>query len=59
MNQLTAAEMIGIHAQFADLKHIDYRNTLAIVTLIELLIEKGAFTREEFSRKSSELDGES
>jgi len=47
---------IDIISQLADLKEIDYRNTLAIATLIELIIEKGLCTRQEFTRKAKELD---
>lgn len=47
---------IDIISQIADLKDIDYRNTLAVATLIELLIEKGLFTKQEFARKARELD---
>lgn len=47
---------IDIIGQLADLKEIDYRNTLAIATLIELIIEKGLCTRQEFTRKARELD---
>lgn len=50
MNQI---DLVG---QIGDLKEIDYRNTLAIATLIELLIEKGIITRQEFARKSYYLD---
>jgi hypothetical protein len=47
---------IDIMGQFADLKDIDYRNSLAITVLIDLFIEKGFFTKEDFSRKSAELE---
>ncbi len=50
MNQVNLVGQIG------DLKEIDYRNTLAIATLIELLIEKNVITRQEFARKSYYLD---
>lgn len=47
---------IDLISQIGDLKDIDYRNTLAIATLIELLIEKNIITRQEFARKSYHLD---
>lgn len=50
MNNL---EIVG---QIADLKDTDYKNTLALSVLIELLIEKGVFTRQEFARKARELE---
>ena len=47
---------VHIIGQIADLKDTDYKNTLAITTLLELLIEKKLFTREEFSQKARELE---
>ncbi|MCG8538445.1 MAG: hypothetical protein MJA82_00725 [Clostridia bacterium] len=47
---------IDIYAKIGDLKEIDYRNTLAIATLIELLVEKGLITRDEFAHKAYVLD---
>ncbi|MNW55855.1 hypothetical protein D3C74_335430 [compost metagenome] len=43
-------------AKLADLKEEHYRNTLALSTIIELLIDKGILTREEVERKAAELD---
>lgn len=51
--------MLDVVGQLADMKTIDYRNTLAISTIIELLVEKGVISREEFARKAMELEGES
>lgn len=48
--------LLEIIAQLSDLKEIDYRNTLAIAALIELLIEKKVFTREELAQCSMRLD---
>lgn len=50
--------LLDIGGQLSDMKNVDYRNTLAISTLLELLIEKGIITREEFTRKAALLDGE-
>jgi hypothetical protein len=47
---------INIVGQIADLKDTDYKNTLAITTLLELLIEKNFFSREEFAKKAIELE---
>lgn len=47
---------INIVSQIGKLKDTDYRNTLAIATLIELLIEKDIITKQEFSMKSYQLD---
>lgn len=52
-----SVQYIDVIGQLAELKEIDYRNTLAIATLIELLIDKGLFTRQEFTRKARQLDG--
>jgi hypothetical protein len=50
---------LEIMGQIADLKDVDYRNTLAISVLIELLIEKGLFSRQEFAQKAHQLETES
>lgn len=53
---MTARETIQLHATLADMKEVDYKNTLAVTALIELLIEKGIFTKEEFGRRAQRLD---
>lgn len=53
---LPARDAINIYAQLADLKEIDYRNTLAIAALIELLEEKGLLTPAELAERMKELD---
>lgn len=45
-------------AELADMQEVDYRNTLAIASLIDLLVDKGVITRAELGRKSAALDGE-
>jgi hypothetical protein len=50
MNKL---DMIG---QIADLKEIDYKNTLAITSIIELLIEKGILNKHEVAEKAQFLE---
>jgi hypothetical protein len=47
---------IDVIAQLGDLKEIDYRNTLAITSLIELLIEKGLLDRRELALKAHQLN---
>ena len=47
---------IDIIAQISSLKEIDYKNTLAISTLIKLLIEKDVFSKKEFSNMANLLD---
>lgn len=53
---LSAKDSINIYAQLADLKETDYRNTLAIAALIELLEEKGLLTPAELADKIKKLD---
>ncbi len=48
--------VLEIAGHIADLKDTDYKNTLAAAVLVELLIEKGVFTREEFALKARELE---
>ena len=48
--------IVDILGQISDLKNVDYRNTLAIATLIELLIEKDVLNRHEFAKKAQQLD---
>jgi hypothetical protein len=48
--------VLEIAGHIADLKDTDYRNTLAAAVLVELLVEKGVFTREEFALKARELE---
>jgi len=47
-----------IIGQIADLKEIDYKNTLAITSIIELLIEKGILDRYEVAEKAEALENQ-
>ncbi len=47
---------LDIINQIADLKEIDYRNTLAIASIIELLIENGIISRSDVAKKAYELE---
>ncbi|MGI6702537.1 MAG: hypothetical protein ACOX42_00605 [Clostridia bacterium] len=47
---------IDVVSQLGDMKEIDYRNTLAIASLIELLIDKGILNRNEIAKKAKLLD---
>jgi hypothetical protein len=47
---------IKIYSHIADLKETDYKNTLAIASIIEVLIEKGIISKEDLSKKVLELD---
>jgi len=42
--------------QIANMKEIDYKNTLAITCIIELLIEKGIIDRFEVAEKAQFLE---
>ncbi len=52
-NMVNPVEIFG---QISDLKTTDYKNTLAIATLIELLIDKNIITKEDLIKKSNKLD---
>ena len=45
-------------SELLDLRNIDYRNTLAITGLIEVLLEKSLITKEELSQKVRSLHHE-
>ncbi|MCC7571407.1 hypothetical protein KO465_08835 [Candidatus Micrarchaeota archaeon] len=47
---------VDMVSQLGDMKEIDYRNTLAIASLIELLIDKGILDRHEIAKKARLLD---
>lgn len=56
---MKARESINLYATLADMKDVDYKNTLAVTTLIDLLIEKGLITREEMAARAQRLDAAS
>jgi hypothetical protein len=47
---------IDIIGQIADLKETDYKNTLAIASIIELLIDKGIISRHDVAKKAHFLE---
>ncbi|MGE5632359.1 MAG: hypothetical protein ACM3TR_14870 [Caulobacteraceae bacterium] len=49
---------LDIVGQIADLKEIDYKNTLVITSLIELLIEKGVLDMHEVAEKAHFLENQ-
>lgn len=53
---MTARERIDLIGALADMKEVDYKNTLAITTLIDLLVGKGIITAAEFATRARELD---
>ncbi len=53
---MNARDTINLYATLADLKDVDYKNTLAITTLIDLLVEKGIISRAEMAERARRLD---
>lgn len=51
-----ARETIDLFATLADMKDVDYKVTLAITALIDLLVEKGVISREEMAARAQRLD---
>ena len=49
---------IDVYGQLADLKKIDYRNTLAIASVIEVLVEKGIIDKGDIAAKAKLLEVE-
>jgi hypothetical protein len=49
---------VRLLACLADMKEIDYRNTLAVASLIELLVERGVVDPEALARKARQLDAQ-
>jgi len=47
---------VNLIAQIADLKQSTYGNALAISALIEILVEKGILSPEDFHRKAAKLE---
>ncbi|MGB9680169.1 MAG: hypothetical protein ACPL3A_09325 [Thermoanaerobacteraceae bacterium] len=41
--------------EFAEIKNIEYKNTLAILSIIDLLIEKNIITKKELVNKSEQI----
>ncbi|MBP2655042.1 MAG: hypothetical protein H6Q73_2611 [Firmicutes bacterium] len=48
--------LLEIAGHIADMKDVNYKNTLAIVAIIELLIEKGLMSKDEFASKAREME---
>lgn len=49
---------VDLVSQIADLKEVDYKNTLLITALVELLEEKGVLSRNDVVNKAQGLDAE-
>ncbi|MDF2840879.1 MAG: hypothetical protein K0Q99_1651 [Clostridia bacterium] len=50
---MTKLDIVG---QIADMKEIDYKNTLAIASIIEVLIDKGILNRNDIALKALQLE---
>lgn len=46
---------INLIGQLADMKEDQYHLTLALSTIMELLVEKGMITQEDISQKANDL----
>lgn len=53
---ISSTEKIRLWATIADLKQKDYKNALAVTSLIDLLIKKGIITVEELASRAQDLD---
>ena len=47
---------IDLIALLGDLKDVDYKNTLAIASIIEVLIDKGIIEKHDIAVKARELE---
>ena len=50
---MTKLDIVG---QIADMKEIEYKNTLAIASIIELLIDKGVISKNDIAKKALALE---
>lgn len=57
-NRNAAWDQVQMIAQIADLKEAHYKNTLALSALIEILVEKGVLTPDDFHQKTAMLEKE-
>ncbi|MCI3924755.1 hypothetical protein MO973_31555 [Paenibacillus sp. TRM 82003] len=53
-----AWDQVQLMAQIADLKESNYRNTLALSALLELLVEKGILAPADFHGKAASMEQE-
>ena len=54
----TQLNSLAVFSQIADLKETDYKTTLAITALIELLINKNIITPQELRSTATDLEHE-
>lgn len=48
-------QTVDVLSQIAQLKEVDYKNTLMITSLIEVLVDKGIIVRKKSSKSQSSL----
>jgi hypothetical protein len=59
MNRITShLQEIDMIGKLADMKESNYKNTLLLTALVELLIDKGLFTRKEILSKARDLESD-
>ena len=58
LSNTSAWDQVQLIAKIADLKEANYQNALALSALIEILVEKGVLTPEDFHRKAAMLEKE-
>jgi len=51
-------QFLDLASQVSEMKHDNYKQLLALSTLIELLVDKGILTTEEIRQKASEMEAE-
>lgn len=54
--RLSPMSEVNLFASLADLKEIDYHNTLLLTALVDVLMEKGVLTSKDLTEKVRTLD---
>jgi hypothetical protein len=54
--RLSPMSEVNMMASLADLKEVDYKNTLLLTALIDLLLEKDVLTQMDLAKKIQQLD---
>lgn len=53
-----AWQFLELASRLSDMKEDQYRQLLALSTMLELLVEKGVITADEIRAKSAEMESE-
>jgi len=56
MRNRAVTEILDFNFILSNMKETDYKNTLAVTALIELLTDKGVITKKDFSAKAQEIE---